>query len=66
MQSPTRLLLQLRPQNPFAKISIKVSVSTLSRDSQRPEDVPLPMSGPPSLLLEEAEVNMANVVFAMQ
>ena len=46
LQFPTRLLLQLRPQIPFAKIDIKVIVSTLCRESQRPEDAPLPVLGP--------------------
>ena len=52
--------------NPLAKIGIKVNVSTLRRDSQRPADAPLPMHGPPPFFLEEAEVNMANVVVAMR
>ena len=33
--------------NALAKIGIKVSVSTLRRDSQRPVDEPMPMRGPP-------------------
>ena len=37
----------------LANISIKVSVSTLCRDSQKPEDTPLPTCGPPPLLSEE-------------
>ena len=52
--------------NSLENFGIKVSVSTLRQDSQRPADAPLPMCGPPPFFLEEAEVNMANVVFAMQ
>ena len=43
-----------------------MSVSTILRDSQRPADALLTTHGPPSLLWEEAEVNMANTVVAMQ
>ena len=52
--------------NPLEKIGIKVSVSTLHQDSQRPENAPLPTRGPPPLFLKEAGVKMTNVVVAMQ
>ena len=45
---------------------IKVSVSTLRQDSQRPADATLPMCGPPPFFLEEAEVRMANTAVVMQ
>ena len=51
--------------NALAKIGIKFSVSTLYQDIQRPVNAPLPISGPMLLFLEEAEVNMANVVVAI-
>ena len=60
VQLPTRLLLQLRLK------CIKVSVSTLRWDSQRPADSPLPTRDPPPFFLEESKVNMANVVVMMQ
>ena len=52
--------------NALEKIGIKVIFSTLHRDSQRPAYAPLPPHGHPPFFLEEAEVNMANVVFAMR
>ena len=37
--------------NDLAKVGIKVSVSTLRQDSQRPVDTPLTKNGPPPFLL---------------
>ena len=51
--------------NSLAKIGSKVSVLTLHWDNQVPVDAHLTTCGPPLFFLEEAEVNMANVVVAM-
>ena len=40
--------------NELSKIGIKVSVSTVRRDSQRPVNAPLTTRGPPQFFSEEA------------
>ena len=52
--------------NSLAKIGIKVSVSILCRDIQRPSDAPLSMRGPLLFFSEEVEVNISNAVVAIQ
>ena len=56
----------MRPQIPFDKICIKVSVSTLLQEIQIQADVPLPMRGNPLFFSEKAEVKTANTVVAMR
>ena len=51
---------------PLQIIGIKVSVSTLRGDSQRPEDAPMPTCGPRPFFLEESEGKMAYAVFVIQ
>ena len=50
----------------LAKNGIKVIVSTLHWDSQRPADAPLPTRGPPLFFSEEAELNIAEAVVVMK
>ena len=52
--------------NSLENFGIKVSVSTIRRDSQRPVDAPLPKSGPLMFFLKEAGLNMDNAVVLMQ
>ena len=52
--------------NALVKIGIKGSVSTLCRDSQRPEDAPMLMHGTTPFFSEEAELKMVNAVAAMR
>ena len=51
--------------NSLENFGIKVSVSTLRQDSQRPADVPLPTLGPSSFFSEEVEINIYNAVGSM-